>query len=303
MPGKWKEVVRLRFKGDRYRGHALDLSALNKLSQFQKMVAETAKELWRDAHPGRNLPRHFEERTRLCLRKIEDGSATLPLEVYIEEPNQPELWEPEPTEIQEAINITYDVFEAVKEDRPLPGGFPKSLISEFAKWGQGFKEDEEVEIQPPDKKPTRVTLKHTERIADFLEEFHEDQVDVTGEVLEADVRQKQFQLWVDKKTKVLVSFSEEQETEVTTALKEHKSLKIQVKGQGEVSPLGKLLKIKEVDELKMLPVGDLPFDRSARPIGQILEEMAKKVPKEEWDKIPNDLTDNLDHYLYGTPKR
>ena len=43
MTGKWKEVVRLRFKGERFRDHALDLSALGDLSQFQKIVAETTK--------------------------------------------------------------------------------------------------------------------------------------------------------------------------------------------------------------------------------------------------------------------
>jgi hypothetical protein len=33
------------------------------------------------------------------------------------------------------------------------------------------------------------------------------------------------------------------------------------------------------------------------------QELAKQVPKEEWDKLPADLLDNLDHYLYGTPKK
>lgn len=53
MDGQWKEVVRLRFKGERFRDHALDLSALSELSQFQKMVGETAKERWRAANPDR----------------------------------------------------------------------------------------------------------------------------------------------------------------------------------------------------------------------------------------------------------
>ncbi len=53
MAGKWKEVVKLSFKGERFRDHALDLQALSELSQFQKMVAETAKTLWRAANPNR----------------------------------------------------------------------------------------------------------------------------------------------------------------------------------------------------------------------------------------------------------
>jgi hypothetical protein len=40
-----------------------------------------------------------------------------------------------------------------------------------------------------------------------------------------------------------------------------------------------------------------------RPIEEILRQLAAEVPREEWDRLPADLTDNLDHYLYGTPKR
>jgi hypothetical protein len=42
---------------------------------------------------------------------------------------------------------------------------------------------------------------------------------------------------------------------------------------------------------------------AARPIEDVLAELARGVPAEDWKKLPSDLTDNLDHYLYGTPKR
>ena len=68
MNGQWKEVARLHFKGERFRDHALDLSAVTELRQFQKMIAETARALWRSAHPERErMPAHFEDRTRLCF--------------------------------------------------------------------------------------------------------------------------------------------------------------------------------------------------------------------------------------------
>ena len=133
--------------------------------------------------------------------------------------------------------------------------------------------------------------------------MHQTLVDVTGEVLEADVKQKRFQLWVDERTPVTVMFSDQQEAEVTTALKEHKTLRMQVKGLGEISAQGKLSRISQVDDLIIRQVGEIPFDRSARPIEEVLAELASEVPLSEWDKLPADLTDNLDHYLYGTPKR
>jgi hypothetical protein len=50
-------------------------------------------------------------------------------------------------------------------------------------------------------------------------------------------------------------------------------------------------------------VCEIPFDRSARPIEEVLAGLASEVAETEWAKLPDDLTGNLDHYLYGTPKR
>ncbi len=37
---------------------------------------------------------------------------------------------------------------------------------------------------------------------------------------------------------------------------------------------------------------------------RVFRELARQiVPPEEWAKIPPDFLDNLDHYLYGTPKK
>jgi hypothetical protein len=129
------------------------------------------------------------------------------------------------------------------------------------------------------------------------------EVEVSGEVLEADLRQRHFQLWLTERVHVFVSFSESQEGEVTTALKDHNQVRMKVRGRGEMSPEGKLLKITRVDEITIQPVGVAPFDRTARPIEEIIAELAAQVPQAEWDRLPHDLTDNLDHYLYGTPRR
>jgi len=35
---------------------------------------------------------------------------------------------------------------------------------------------------------------------------------------------------------------------------------------------------------------------------QFVEDISTQVPREEWEKLPSDLSKNLDHYLYGSPK-
>lgn len=42
---------------------------------------------------------------------------------------------------------------------------------------------------------------------------------------------------------------------------------------------------------------------AARPIEEEIAEICKDVPESEWAKLPEDLTDQLDHYIYGTPKK
>jgi hypothetical protein len=303
MAGKWKEVVRLTFKGERFRDHALDLRALSELSQFQKMVAETAKTLWRIANPDRErLPSHFEERVRLCLRKIEDGSATAPLEVFIEEKDQQTFWDPEPTEVNDAVKLAHEVFETLDSEAPLPERFPRALLPEYAKWGQSLADDETLEVRVPNKKPAHLTLVHKHKLAEYIETPHKDHVEIRGEVFEADVKKGRFQLWTGEDTPVTVDFTPEQEDQVTTALKEHKTVQMFVKGSGEYSPQGKLLRLLQVDELS-LTTSEPHYDKSARPIEDLLEELARDIPREEWEKLPSDLNENLDYYLYGEPKQ
>jgi hypothetical protein len=304
MAGRWKEVVRLRFKGDRFRDHALDLSALSELTQFQKMVAETAKTLWRAANPNRErMPSHFEDRTRLCLREIHEGSAVAPLEVYIEEPPERTLWEPEPVEVNEAVSMAYEVFEALEKDIPLPERLPKSLVAEYAKWGHSLAEDEEIEFEPPGRPPTRLKPAYSKRLATFGETPYEDQVDIGGEVFEADVRQRKFHLWTADQSPVQIMFSDEQEQEVTTALKEHRTARMHVRGRGEISPQGKLMRVIDVEVLEIQKIGEDAFDTNAPSIEQVLRSLANEVPQNEWSLLPEDLTDNLDNFLYGTQKR
>jgi len=300
MSGQWKEVAKLYFKGYRFRDHALDLGALTELRQFQRMVAETAKALWRKANPDRErLPRNFEDRTRLCLRRIEEGSAAAPLEVFVEDQEQGQLWQSEPVEVNEAIDLAYRVYGAVHTDTPLPDEFPKELLPEYVRWGQGLSDDEALEFAPAGKAATRVTARERERLTTLAEPPYQDEVDVTGQVLEADVRQRKFQLWHDDQTGIHVSFTEDQEAEITTALKDHKSVRLRVRGRGEFTPQGTLQRITSVGSLVLVRGEEPEFDTSAPAIEDVLAALAKEVPEKEWDRLPQDLTDRLDHYLYG----
>ncbi|HEY0514551.1 MAG TPA: hypothetical protein VGH73_21800 [Thermoanaerobaculia bacterium] len=40
----------------------------------------------------------------------------------------------------------------------------------------------------------------------------------------------------------------------------------------------------------------------ARPFWERIVELGARIPSEEWERVPKDLSKNLDHYLYGAEK-
>ena len=43
-------------------------------------------------------------------------------------------------------------------------------------------------------------------------------------------------------------------------------------------------------------------DFSAQSFLSMIDEIRAQVPDKEWKKLPTDLSKNIDHYLYGSPK-
>jgi Arc/MetJ-type ribon-helix-helix transcriptional regulator len=50
--------------------------------------------------------------------------------------------------------------------------------------------------------------------------------------------------------------------------------------------------------------GEEPNDDAARkPVWERALDLTADVPDEVWDGLPTDLSEQHDHYIYGTPKR
>lgn len=48
---------------------------------------------------------------------------------------------------------------------------------------------------------------------------------------------------------------------------------------------------------------DLAKDESRLTIWQKIRAHGAEIPKEELERMPTDASENLDHYLYGSPKK
>lgn len=304
MREKWKEVARLRFMGGRFHDRALDVNALGEVQRFLSLIEATAKEQWYSANPEKQrLPAHFEERCRVYLRRISKGSSVAVLEARTEDAGQTEFLDRDAEDAIAASTLAYRAFNAIAQDRPLPDEFPKHLVAQFLEFGRSLREDERIEIRATGKK--RFVLfrpEHRSRWNQFEAKPYTDSLQIEGEVVEADVRQGRFQVWVDGKA-IVVPFSSEQETFVTTALRNHHSFRISVSGKAEFSPDGKPIRMIEALELAEVPEQGLLFDSDSLSIEDELQAIAMEIPEAEWEKLPDDLNDQLDHYVYGAPKR
>lgn len=46
-----------------------------------------------------------------------------------------------------------------------------------------------------------------------------------------------------------------------------------------------------------------PAPAKRKPLWERAAELRQSIPAEEWDKVPTDGARQLDHYIYGSPKR
>ncbi|MBW4694086.1 MAG: hypothetical protein KME27_20265 [Lyngbya sp. HA4199-MV5] len=62
------------------------------------------------------------------------------------------------------------------------------------------------------------------------------------------------------------------------------------------------IKIRLKHKIKEEQTNSSPQTPSLPSFLQFVEEISAQVPREEWAKLPSDLSKNVDHYLYGSPK-
>jgi len=57
------------------------------------------------------------------------------------------------------------------------------------------------------------------------------------------------------------------------------------------------------DEHTEAPAEAAPPPATRPPIWERFEDASRMIPDEELDRLPTDLAAQVDHYIYGTPKR
>ena len=134
-------------------------------------------------------------------------------------------------------------------------------------------------------------------------EEYTDTVTIEGEVRSANLDRRTFTIRLRDDTKVSGKYDQALEPEVVRALHRHQDSQARLEVKATFQPDGTMKRIEEVLSFKVLGPDDDGFDKSARPIWEVVEEIGKAIPDEEWAKLPDDASIHLDHYLYGHRRR
>lgn len=296
------EMSTLRFDGERFNGHALDVECTQELIAYRNLVLECAKSLWRVKYPNRsNLPKGFEKGFRLQFNRLEDGSALVPLQRVRTADVQADLDLTD--EFDEAVGLIDQAIRAANDEDLLPVGLPSNVIPLFRDFGKTLRDDEVLftrgrgsESEAP------YTAKARQRLAEWIEPSYEDIVSVSGEVRMANVGPGRFALQVDcagGQAVIEGKFSPEDESKVLEALRQHRSARLQVKGLGEFGTSDRLLKrFSRIDQVDFVQE-EIGYDESVAPIWEQLNSIGQKAPSSAWETVPTDLSVRLDEIVYG----
>ena len=299
MADEWTEIARLKFTGEDFSDGVLDVRALTEILCFRGIVQATAKALWLAAHPGRKqLPDHFDERIFLGFRALRSKSVEVPIEARIVNPEQLRLWDDQdPASL--AAKLAIDTFRAAGKHRDLPKRFTRNLLPEYAKLGQELPDGAGFSISVPGRSPVEVTQAERDWLIARLDQDYEDHLDVTGRVLGVDVGKKILAIQRGQERRIEVEYPLDREQEAIVALSAYETAQVRLRGRCLRKPGGELRQVLTVEGLDFFPHGEPERDPNAPGIEDRIAELAKRVPDEEWEKLPKDLSQRLDYYLYG----
>lgn len=303
MPKQRQEIVRHIFKGGRFKDHGLDVDILPELVAYKAILVNVAKELWRRNNPDKGrLPANFEESFSLKFYALEPNCACVPLYRVIDSSGQRSLFD-EPDEFLQSVPLVANAIRAADIDTALPSNFPASALHLFESYGKTLRNDECFEqYVHGDPSPARYTLHTRTQLLGLVDPSYQDSAEVVGTVTMANVSLPRMTVTRRDGRAIEVVFRPEEEDVVTTALKEHATVQVKVRGRGIFSPNGTLQRIAETTRVELLRAETSTVISSAVPIWEVFQGIMHGVPKEQLDLLPHDAASQHDHYLYGAPK-
>jgi hypothetical protein len=291
-PVRWMPLTNLSFDGMRFMQHAVELEVGQDLATFQRLVTEVAGDLWRKANPDRErLPKNFDQLTKLRFSRVEEGSATLPLEAKIDSEEESLFGEQPLPYLEQAVEVIIDAIQSQQQHRELPAIFPRQRISRVVELGQTLGEDESISIGDGEKKIKKKATLNTatrQRFKVYQSSNYEDVLTLYGDVRAVDLDGPTAHLRLPDNTRVVVTFTHDQEATFRRLLRQS----VVLQGVAEISKMdGFIRSVRSVTEVS--PIEPQEGEDA------LAVWLRTATVMEAWSTLPSDASVNLDSDLYG----
>lgn len=131
-------VTDLRLSGGRFDQPGLPLDSVHELERFGRIVAETAKSLWKERNQGKNLPSGFGESVDLRLSRVLSGSV-VPVVVR----NRQSLTLPGANDVlDDALHKVNDAFYSIVQSQWSEIDLPESALKPLRRFGVSLRKNE-----------------------------------------------------------------------------------------------------------------------------------------------------------------
>jgi hypothetical protein len=299
-----EEIATLRFAGERFDEHSLDVECTQELLAYKRLILECAKELWRRRNPNRErLPKNFEESFTLVFSEVTEGSALIPLKRRIQYGDD-QLPLASPDEFNEAAELIDLSISAAGLDEKLPDALPRNIVPFFKEFGKTLSVNETLFTRARHRAIEAVYSPEARaRLANWTEPVYEDVIDLTGEVRMAQLDGGKFLLLLEDGRSAGGRFSQSQEALVLEALSRHRDVRLRIKGVAEFNDFDRSLRrVVRVDDALIVSGNETLYSEGAPPIWETLAEIGAQAPAKVWDGLPTDLSKRVDDYLYRRNK-
>lgn len=238
------EFATLTFQGARFDQARMPLDALPELSAYRAIVLSVARVLFQKENPKRRrVPKGFEAGFQLFLERVEDGHSVL--DVISRTTSEAHLFE---DVFDRARDVVEDGIRAASSGGAMPIALSNGALARFSVFGRSLLPSERIIVGKPSSSGGAVYDRTVrEAILRLSKTSYEDNVDLVGEICEADKLKSDFEFITTDGVRIPVNPS----PLVTDAVRHmFYSNKVRLRGTGLMDPNGVIQRVIDIDDLE-----------------------------------------------------
>src|SRR5437763_268836 len=196
------EFATLVFQGTRFDEARMPLDVLPELAAYRDVVLSVARALFQIDNPKRQrVPKGFEASFQLFLDAVEEGSSAVP--IVSRSVTDTSLFG---DVFDHARDMVEDGISAASSGAAMPVALSNEVLARFAAFGRTLLPSERVIVAKPDTRSGATYDRDVRQKIDPLSPMsYEDNVDLLGEVREADRDNSGFEFTTREGTRIPVS--------------------------------------------------------------------------------------------------